>query len=105
MRRKYFKVISLMAVKDIFIGALVSAFFCFCQWIGGLFSLCSGPTWGKFLYGGLGVFALLFILNMIGAIRHLVRCRRDPVYKDMSERTGISWEDYQKLMDGRNRSS
>lgn len=93
--------IMLMVIRDAALGAAVSALFCLFKWIGSLMSLCGAPTWSNFLGGGVGISAFLFLLDMFSTARYAVRCKRDPVFKSMSERTGIEWKDYQRFKEKR----
>lgn len=89
--------IILMAIRDAALGVAVSALFCLFKWIGSLMSLCGAPTWSNFLGGGVGISAFLFLLDMFSTARYAARCNRDPVFKEMSEKAGVKWEDYQSL--------
>lgn len=89
--------IMLMVIRDAALGAAISALFCLFKWIGSMVPLCGAPTWSNFLGGGVGISAFLFLLDMFSTTRYAVRCKRDPVFKEMSERTGIEWKDYQRL--------
>lgn len=89
--------IMLMVIRDAALGAAVSALFCLFKWIGSLMSLCGAPTWSNFIGGGVGISAFLFLLDMFSTARYAVRCKRDPVFKEMSDRAGVEWKDYQRL--------
>lgn len=93
----WFVVILIAIGRDIALAAVISAFFCLMKWIGSLLLWSKSPSWGDFLGGGIGVFVLLFLLDVFSIIRYIVRCKRDPLFKEMSERTGIQWRDYKKL--------
>ena len=106
MRRKSFNssvslfLVILMTIgKNIALAAVISALFCLMKWIGSFLSLSKNPSWGNFLGGWIGVFSFLFLLNIFSIIRYIVRCKRDPFFKEMSERTGIGWEDYKRMKD------
>lgn len=93
----WFGVIILAIIRAAALGVVISGFFCFTKWIGSLLSWCKHPSWIDFFGGWIGIFAFIFLLYLIGIIKHIVRCKKDPVFKDMSEKAGIQWEDYKKL--------
>ena len=53
--------------------------------------------WRRFLAGAAVIFAVFFLITVVKTIIELIRYAKDPGYKDMNQRVGISWKDYQKL--------
>ena len=51
------------------LSIVLSAFYSGCKWLLSLLSVCGAPTWGDFLYGGLGVFIVLFICTIFKVAR------------------------------------
>ncbi len=87
----------LLALKDALVSVLISAVFCFIQWIGSLMSICSSPTWHKFLWGALGVFVVLYVAHLVHALVEHERKRKDPSYRDMNEDGGIDYRTYKEF--------
>jgi len=59
------------------IAFALSAIFSLGQWLFSLMSICEPPTWGKFLWGGLFLFAILFIYAAYKAIKAMIDYRNE----------------------------
>lgn len=55
----------LTIVRMVVISAIISAIFSGIQWLLSLAGICSAPTWDKFIWGGLAIFAVWFIFSAI----------------------------------------
>ena len=87
-------------IKDAIFASVASGVLCLFKYIGSLLGWCGRPTWlYDFLGGALGVFVLLVAFNGIAIVVHFIRCWRDPVFKDASERSGMRWRDYKRWRD------
>ena len=53
--------------------------------------------WESVLYGSLGWFAFLNIYGIISVIVYWARCKKDPVFKEMSIHGGIEWKTYKRF--------
>lgn len=53
--------------------------------------------WMRFLAGAAAIFGIYFIVTAVKTIIELIRYAKDPGYKEMNQRVGIPWKDYQKL--------
>ena len=84
-------------IKSAFWAALTSAVFCLFKWIGSLIGICENVKWWDFLGGGVGLFVLFFSHRMFWIFRDMYRRKKDPVYDAMTNSTGISYKDYIKL--------
>ena len=51
----------------------------------------------RFLSGAAVIFVAWFVASIISTIVELSRFRKEPRYKNLRERTGISWKDYKKF--------
>jgi len=78
-------------------SAVISAILWVCQWLLSFTGICEKPALSKLFWGGLGVYALLFIYSVVVTVVTLFRCYKDPVFKDAHLRTGISWKNYKKF--------
>lgn len=87
----------LFALRDAVIAATISGVLCLTQWIGSLMSMCKAPTWHIFLWGWLGVFVVLYTAHLIHAKIEYTRKRKDPVYKQMNEESGIDYRTYKEF--------
>lgn len=54
----------------------------------------------QFLGGALAIFLLLLLDYIYNWIRTLILMKKDPVFKQMTIQTGISWKDYKKIKNG-----
>lgn len=54
-------------------------------------------TRGQFLWGAVGIFVLLILDYIYNWIRTLVLMKKDPLFKQMTTQTGISWREYKKI--------
>ena len=75
----------------------LSALFCLAQWLLSLFGVCNVPTWHKFVWGGVGLFCLFFIYSCYTTFITMYRFYKDPVFKEMNLRMGITWKDYKRF--------
>ena len=53
--------------------------------------------WGQFFFGALAIFLFLFLDGIYNWIQTIRLMRKDPVFREMTTRTGISWRDYKKM--------
>ena len=51
----------------------------------------------RFLSGAAIIFVVWLVASIISTVVELVRFKKDPAYKSMKERTGISWRDYKNI--------
>jgi len=73
--------------------------------LSGVFSLIrllfhGNVTRGQFLWGAVAIFLLLFLDYIYNWIRTIILMKKDPVFKQMTEQSGISWKDYKKMRNG-----
>lgn len=79
----------------------VSAIFTLCKWLLSLLSICNAPTWMHFLGGSAMLFAVLFIYSVSKTAITMYRYHKDPGFKDANMSTGIDWDDYKRLSNGK----
>lgn len=48
----------------------ISGVFCGIQWLLSLMHVCDSPTWGRFIWGAVGIAVLFIILGIRGVIKH-----------------------------------
>lgn len=53
--------------------------------------------WETVLYGSLGWFVFLHIYGIISVIVYWARCKKHPVFKEMSIHGGIEWKTYKRF--------
>lgn len=73
---KYFIIFITSTLRMAAIGFALSAVFTLGQWLLSLISVCEAPTWGKFLWGGLGLFAIMFVYASYKAISGAIKFKR-----------------------------
>ena len=82
-----FKALLLDIVFSLGISAIIS----------GVRSIFTNVTWTQFFAGAAGILAF-FILDWIyNLVRTLTLMKKDPIFKTMTETTGISWRDYKRM--------
>ena len=54
----------------------------------------------QFLGGALVIFILLILDYIYNIVRTALLMKRDPVFREMTKTTGISWRDYKKMRNG-----
>lgn len=60
-------------------------------------SISDEPTLINFFSGGIVLFVVFFLHRMFWIIRDMRRRIKDPVYDEMANATGISYNEYKKL--------
>ena len=96
---KTFLYIILSLFTDAILSVLLSGVF------SGIYILIKGSiTREKFIVGAVNLFSWFLLYNIYNWIRTLVLMKKDPVFKEMTIETGISWRDYKKLKDDRHRN-
>ena len=58
------------------IAFVLSAIFTLGQWLLSLINICDAPTWSKFLWGGLGLFLIMFIYASYKAINGAIKFQK-----------------------------
>lgn len=79
------------------ISLALSALFSLCQLLLSLASVCDPPTWQKFFGGAIVLFIIFFLNGCFQVLLYYIRCRRDPVFKQVNLKSGLSWRDYKRL--------
>ncbi len=54
----------------------------------------------QFLGGALVIFILLILDYIYNLVRTVLLMRRDPVFREMTKTTGISWRQYKRMRNG-----
>ena len=70
--------------------------------ISGVFSLIrmmfrGNVTRGQFVWGSVVIFLLLFLDYIYNWIRTLILMKKDPLFKQMTLQSGISWKEYKRI--------
>lgn len=83
-------------IKAVFVDAL------WALGLSGLFSLIrvifrGNVTRVQFLGGALVIFLFLFLDYIYNIIRTLILMKKDPIFKEMIMRTGMTWREYKKF--------
>jgi len=70
--------------------------------LSGVFSLVrmmfrGNVTRGQFVWGAVAIFLLLFLDYIYNWIRTLILMKKDPLFKQMTMQSGISWKEYKKM--------
>lgn len=84
-------------IRFAFLSTLLSVILGGIQWLLSLTCLVEAPTWNKILWGGIGLFVLIFVYSAYKAIQASYHSYKDPIFRDMACSTGISWNDYKRL--------
>lgn len=94
----FFGTIAIIIMQSLVISAFCSIF----QWFLSLIGVSSKPTWDDFLWGSVGFFIFLFISSVFMTCLTLYRYHKDPVFKDANLRLGLSWREYNKIINDKN---
>lgn len=68
----------------------------------GVFSLIrmmfrGNVTRGQFVWGSVAIFLLLFLDYIYNWIHTLILMKKDPLFKQMTLQSGISWKEYKRI--------
>lgn len=62
-----------------------------------LLSVCDTPTFWNIASCAIGIFLFMVLCGLYNVCLMAYRGHKDPLFKEMHIRTGISWENYKRL--------